>query len=87
MSEIPMPEQTELPLAADLLHGVRAIAEFIGVDERQAHWQIRQKHIPVARLGRLIVGSKHQLREHLTPKPIEREQASKHAHTLNRSSA
>ena len=34
-----MPEQTELPLAADLLHGVRAIAEFIGVDERQAHWQ------------------------------------------------
>ena len=75
-----MPEQTELPLAADLLHGVRAIAEFIGVDgEASPLADICQKHIPVARLGRLIVGSKYQLREHLTPKPIEREQASKHA--------
>jgi hypothetical protein len=68
-------------LADDLFHGVKAIAEFIGVDERQVHWQIRQGHIPVARLGRLIVGSKAVLRDHLTPKPIERErkQASEHA--------
>ena len=82
-----MSQQTEAPLSADLLHGVAAIAEYLGVPERKIHWQIRKGNLPVARLGRLIVGSKHQLREQLTPKPIARAQASKHAHTLNRSSA
>jgi hypothetical protein len=60
-----MSQHTEPPLADDLLHGVRVIAEFLGADPRQIHWQIHRGYIPVARLGRLIVGSKSQLREHL----------------------
>jgi excisionase family DNA binding protein len=71
-----MSQQTESPLSADLLHGVAAIAEYLGVPERKIHWQIRQGNIPVARLGRLIVGSKSQLREHLTPKPIAARETS-----------
>ena len=70
LSEHSMSQQTEAPLSDDLLHGVAAIAEYLGVPERKIHWQIRKGNLPVVRLGRLIVGSKHQLREQLTPKPI-----------------
>jgi hypothetical protein len=63
-------QHDETPLAADLLHGVGQIAQYLGMSERQIHWQIRRGAIPIARLGRLIVGSKSKLREHLTPKPV-----------------
>jgi hypothetical protein len=58
----------ETPLAEDLLHGVREIAAYIGKNERQTSWQIRQGNLPVTRLGRLIIGSKSRLRDHLIPK-------------------
>jgi hypothetical protein len=63
-----MPTHDETPLADDLLHGVEAIAKFIGKNPRQTDWQIRRGNIPVKRLGRLIIGSKSRLREHLIPK-------------------
>jgi hypothetical protein len=76
-----MSQHTELPpasdlLASDLLHGVAAIARFVGISERQAHWQISQGNLPIVRLGRLIVGSKSQLRQCLTPKPAAARETS-----------
>ena len=58
-------------LAADLLHGAKAIADFLGIDERQARWQIDNGSIPVARMGRLIVGSKTVLRRRFVPQDSE----------------
>jgi hypothetical protein len=57
----------DTPLADDLLHGVKAIAQFLGVSQRQAQWQIDTGAIPVARMGRLIVGSKSVLRRRFAP--------------------
>jgi hypothetical protein len=54
-------------LAGDLLHGVKAIAEFLGIPERHAFYQIENDNIPVTRMGRKIVGSKSALRKHFVP--------------------
>ena len=62
-----MPTHIESDLAADLLLGVEAIAQYIGLDKRQVDWQIRKGQIPVTRMGRLIVGSKSALRRRFTP--------------------
>jgi hypothetical protein len=58
--------QTE-PLADDLLHGAREIADFLGLSERQAFHQIERGNIPTTRMGRLIVGSKTVLRRRFAP--------------------
>jgi hypothetical protein len=58
--------QTE-PLADDLLHGAREIADFLGLSERQAYHQIEHGNIPTTRMGRLIVGSKTVLRRRFAP--------------------
>jgi hypothetical protein len=62
-----MTTHIESDLADDLLLGVEAIAKYIGLDKRQADWQIRRGTIPVTRMGRLIVGSKSALRRRFTP--------------------
>jgi hypothetical protein len=68
--------QDERPLREDLLFGAAAIAQYVGITERQARHQIDQGNLPVARLGRLIVGSKSQLRQCLTPKPAAARETS-----------
>jgi hypothetical protein len=62
-----MNTQDEKPLSEDLLHGAKAIADFLGIEERQARHQIDQGNIPVTRLGRLIIGSKQVLRRRFVP--------------------
>ena len=57
-------------LADDLLWGIQAIAEYLGLGKGQADHAIRSGHIPVKRMGGkngkygLIVGSKAALRRH-----------------------
>jgi hypothetical protein len=48
----------------DLLWGVKAIAGYIGLNERQTHYQIELGLLPVRRQKRLIVASKSELRAH-----------------------
>ncbi len=62
-----MPEREEDTLAADLLHGAREIADFLGLSERQAFHQIEQGNIPTTRMGRKIVASKSVLRRRFAP--------------------
>jgi hypothetical protein len=50
----------------DLLWGVKAIAAYLGLNERQTHYQIENDVIPVKRQGRLIVASKSALRKHFS---------------------
>jgi hypothetical protein len=57
----------DTPLASDLLHGAKEIADYLGIDERQARWQIDHGSIPVTRMGRLIVSSKSALRRRFVP--------------------
>jgi len=54
-------------LADDLLYGAKEIADFLGIEERQARWQIDHGNIPIVRMGRLIVGSKTVLRRRFVP--------------------
>jgi hypothetical protein len=56
---------TDQPLADDLLHGAKEIGEFIGLSERQVFHHAERGHLPVTRIGRLLVGSKSRLRRHL----------------------
>jgi hypothetical protein len=64
-------ENDETPLADDLLHGAKEIADFLGIAERQARWQIDNGSIPVTRMGRLIVSSKSALRRRFVPTEFE----------------
>ena len=66
-----MTTQDETPLADDLLPGARAIADFLGMEERQARHQIDKGTIPVRRMGALIIGSKRALRRCLVPTEAE----------------
>jgi hypothetical protein len=60
-------------LGDDILHGVRAIAEFIGEKEGECRWHIGQGHYDAAifRLPgtKLIRGRKSAFRELLRPGP------------------
>jgi len=58
---------TESDLADDLLVGVDAIARFVGLNKRQADWQIRAGRLPIKRMGRLVTSTKSALRRHFTP--------------------
>ena len=62
------PADQERRLADDLLYGAKAIADELGIEERQARWQIDQGNIQgVTRMGRLIVCSKSALRRQFAP--------------------
>jgi hypothetical protein len=62
-----MPHEQLDPLSADILVGAAAIAEYIGIDERSARYQIDAGNIPVTRMGRLILSTKSVLRRRFTP--------------------
>jgi hypothetical protein len=68
-AEQTMSNEDKMPLADDLLHGAAEIAEFLGLEERQARHQIDRGNIPVTRMGRLIVGSKSALRRRFVGEP------------------
>jgi hypothetical protein len=55
-------------LAADLLHGAKAIGEFLGIPERRVFYYVAQGYLPVTRIGELIVASRSVLRKHFTEK-------------------
>jgi hypothetical protein len=49
----------------DLLFGARAIAAYLGLNERQVFHQVAEKKIPAKRMGpKLLVASKEELRRH-----------------------
>jgi hypothetical protein len=54
-------------LASDVLHGVKAMANYIGLEERQVFYAIEAGHLPVSRIGRRIVAFKSVLQRHLRP--------------------
>jgi hypothetical protein len=58
-------------LSTDLLHGAREIGDFIGVPERKIYYHVSQGHLPVTRLGDLIIASKTALRAHFQEKKSE----------------
>jgi hypothetical protein len=59
--------EKEEKLANDLLHGCKAIADFIGRPERATYHDIEAGNLQVTRIGRKIVGSKTALRRQLVP--------------------
>jgi len=53
----------------DVLWGVQAIADYIGLSLTATQYLVRIDALPVGRLGpKTIFASKRQLRRHLTPK-------------------
>jgi hypothetical protein len=62
-------------LAGDLLHGAKAIADYLGIDTREVYWQVERGNIPVTRMGRLIISSKATLRSRFIPKAAAEGQA------------
>ena len=61
-------ETLDKPLAADLLWGVAAIADFLGVPTRRAQYLIDAGKIPVTKHGhRTIVASRAELRRVFAP--------------------
>jgi hypothetical protein len=54
----------------DLLWGAKAIADFIGIDERQVWYQADRGYLPVTRQGRILAASKSRLRQHFNAEPI-----------------
>jgi hypothetical protein len=51
-------------LADDLIWGIRGIADFLGIKERQAFYMAETRRIPVSQVGSRWVGSRSRLREH-----------------------
>ncbi|WP_156527602.1 DNA-binding protein [Bradyrhizobium stylosanthis] len=55
---------TETELAADLLRGVKSIAEFINEDVRATNYKLTTGQLPGGKDGREWVASKQVLRQH-----------------------
>jgi hypothetical protein len=51
-------------LAADMLYGAEAIAEFLGLNRRQVFHFAAIGQLPVVRLGSMLTASKTTLRRH-----------------------
>jgi excisionase family DNA binding protein len=47
--------------AADLLYGARAIADYLGIKQRQAEHLIEQKRIPFFKIGRTVASRRSKL--------------------------
>ncbi len=47
----------------DLLHGVRAIAEFMSLPERTVYHAVARKHLPTFRIGQSICARRSTLME------------------------
>lgn len=62
--------QQQSTLGADLLWGVQAMADELGLTLTEMQYLIRKKRISVTRLGpKTLVTSKPQLRRDVTPTP------------------
>jgi hypothetical protein len=59
-----MSKAREDSLSPDLLHGAKAIGEFLGLSERQVWHHAENHNLPVKKMGRLLIGSKTVLRRH-----------------------
>ena len=67
INELPGDNGGLLPLdtlAADLLHGCGAIAEFIGVKPRRCFYMLERGVLPARKDGGIWVSAKSVLREH-----------------------
>jgi hypothetical protein len=51
-------------LAADILHGAQAIANYIGVDLRRAFYLLQHGYIPAVKTGATWTSTKSRLRRH-----------------------
>ena len=51
-------------LAADILHGAQAIADYIGVDLRRAFYLLQNGYIPAVKTGATWTSTKSRLRRH-----------------------
>jgi hypothetical protein len=60
MKSEPSPDQ----LATDLLWGAKAIASYLGLEERQAFYIAESGCLPIMRVGRKLVASKSALARH-----------------------
>ncbi len=58
----------------DLLYGARRIADWLGIEEREARHQIEQKRLPTFTLGKMICSRKSTLAKHLAD--LERNAAA-----------
>ena len=58
---------TEETVADDALHGVKAIADYLGLEDRQAFYAIKRGYLPVSHIGRKIVAFRSVLTRHLRP--------------------
>jgi hypothetical protein len=62
----PITSTTTSSLADDVLIGTRAIADFIGIDERKCfHW-LANKYIPASKTGNLWTSTRSALRRHFS---------------------
>jgi hypothetical protein len=56
-------------LAADILHGAQAIADYIGVDLRRAFYLLQHDYIPAVKTGATWTSTKSRLRRHFNGEP------------------
>ena len=61
-----MPNETINTLGADMLWGAESIAEFLGINKRQALWKLENGLIPAGKNGRVWIASKRKLIEHFS---------------------
>jgi hypothetical protein len=70
---MPSPGQNAAPtLADDLLWGVRAIADELGIDVRRAYYMLQRQHLPGIKCGTLWVASRSALRARFNGEPGRR---------------
>ena len=61
-----MPDETTTTLSSDILWGAEKIAEFLGINKRQALWKLENGLIPAGKNGRVWVASKRKLTQHFS---------------------
>jgi hypothetical protein len=58
---------------SEVLWGVKAIADFIGIPERKAFHALSAGHLPAKKIGRAWTTTRSAIKDALTPKaPIEK---------------
>ena len=57
----------------DILYGSRAIAKFLGCDERKVYYYKRARLLPLGSIGREIIASKKALRQHVASQIVPAE--------------
>jgi hypothetical protein len=55
---------SEDSIGADLIRGAKAIAAFLGVNEKRVYYLSDHKHWPIGRIGSTLVASRAALKEH-----------------------